>query len=498
VLNQVIWMRRHGEVERLDARLASLARAEAGLRLRLGQVLEVMGQGKHFELGFSSLAAYALERCDRSVRWVEGARCLARRLEGLPEVRRALASGSMSWSMGELLARVADQEDEASWIEAAASRTVREMKVLVLEALGAQANARATVAMRGGVVDGVGSAERTVVGAGVLVERTAGVLAERSEGECMLAERPGGASVSTARPGAASVSTERPGGASVSTARPVKEGASSEGAVLPGSSASEPAQDVETDETCTLTCTVDQEEAWLFEATRALLEHLGVHGADAQVEALLAEAQGTLLAELPADALDLAGWDGVDAAQQGWLRELSRWRAEAEARCEEHFREAVVDNRNQPVNDVVAQAAALGLAALERVGSHELDGMLRGLSRLLAGHELELSPARVAISSRGGLAAPGVRERGPICPGAAGRVAFLPGGAAGAGCAARQFAARGRSSGSRADRGRGGRAGRARGDAGHAGGLGGAGRAAHPQTPARRSRGGADRGALVR
>jgi hypothetical protein len=78
-------MRCHGEVERLDETLASLARAEAGLRLRLGQVLEVLGRGKHFELGFSSIAAYALERCDRSVRWVEAARCLARRLEPLPE-----------------------------------------------------------------------------------------------------------------------------------------------------------------------------------------------------------------------------------------------------------------------------------------------------------------------------------------------------------------------------------------------------------------------------
>jgi hypothetical protein len=84
-------MRCHGEVERLDRALASSARAEAGLRLRLGQVLEVLGRGMCFELGFSSVGAYALERCDRSVRWVEGARCIARRLEALPELRRAIA-----------------------------------------------------------------------------------------------------------------------------------------------------------------------------------------------------------------------------------------------------------------------------------------------------------------------------------------------------------------------------------------------------------------------
>src|SRR5687767_2095332 len=131
-------MRYHGEVERLDAELASLARAEAGMRLRLGQVLEVLGRGQHFELGFSSIAAYSLERCDRSVRWVEGARCLARRLEPLPALRRAMAFGSVSWSMGELLARVAQPDDEARWIEAAEGQTVREMRGRVLDALSGE------------------------------------------------------------------------------------------------------------------------------------------------------------------------------------------------------------------------------------------------------------------------------------------------------------------------------------------------------------------------
>ena len=110
------------------------------MRLRLGQVLEVLGRGKHFELGFSSVAAYVLERCDRSVRWVEAARCLARRLEGLPELRRAMAVGGahgrVAWSMGELLARVAQPQDEAGWIELAKSRTVRQMRMLVLEGAG--------------------------------------------------------------------------------------------------------------------------------------------------------------------------------------------------------------------------------------------------------------------------------------------------------------------------------------------------------------------------
>src|SRR6187399_2951057 len=109
-------MRCMGGIERLDAMLASLARGEGALRLRLGQLLEVMGRGAVFDLGFSSLGAYAVERCERSVRWVEAARCLARRVEALPELRRAMALGKVSWTMGELLARVATLRDEARWL----------------------------------------------------------------------------------------------------------------------------------------------------------------------------------------------------------------------------------------------------------------------------------------------------------------------------------------------------------------------------------------------
>ena len=298
----------HGEVERLDGLLASLARAETALRLRLGQLLEVLGQGKCFELGFSSIAAYALERCDRSARWVEAARTLARRLEQLPQLRRAMAFGQVSWSMGELLARVAQPEDEARWIETAESRTVRQVRVLVREALerGAARSEEAVRSDDAGAVDGE-------------------------------------------------------------------------------------------EESCTLTCTVNQEEAWLFEATRTLLGQLGAHGSDAQVEALLAEGQGLLLGALPAGALDVGRCVSMNNDQRRWLSVLSRWRAEAEALCEGHFRGSVVEQRvleqrrSEPVEGPVGMAVACGLGPLESAGCHELDGRVRELSRALARHELELS-----------------------------------------------------------------------------------------------------------
>src|SRR6185503_4643596 len=111
-------------IELLDAQLVSMTRQEAGARLRLGQVLERMQrQACCFELGFSSLAAYALERCERGARWVEVACCLARRLEVLPSLRRALATGCISWSKAELLAR---------WLAREQAQPVNEVYLLEL------------------------------------------------------------------------------------------------------------------------------------------------------------------------------------------------------------------------------------------------------------------------------------------------------------------------------------------------------------------------------
>jgi hypothetical protein len=121
-----------------------------------------------------------------------------------------------------------------------------------------------------------------------------------------------------------------------------------------------------------------------------LLDHLGVRGSDAQVEALLAEGQGTLLAALPEGALDAGRWEAADTAQRRWLAELSRWRDEAEALCEGQLRGAV-SGRAAAEPGSVGVAAALGLGSFEGAGGNELDGAVRALSRSLAQHELELA-----------------------------------------------------------------------------------------------------------
>jgi hypothetical protein len=279
-----------GEVVRLDAELAALCAQDAAARLRLGQALEVLGRGGCFDLGFSSLSAYGLERCERGARWVQAARCLARRLEVLPQLRNAVAAGEVSWSQGELVARVARPEDEAQWLALAKQHTVREMRGLV------------------------------------------------------------SASLPTAEPNEAD------------------------------------------EETCTLVCTVDREDAWLFEATRTLLDQLGTHTAADQLEALLAEGQGTLLAALPRGAIDAEKLMPYDAAQHSWNEQLAQWRTEAEALCENQIRNvAGRGGRGNAGSRDVAAAAALGCRSLESASSGEIDRHVQDLSRALAGHELEIA-----------------------------------------------------------------------------------------------------------
>src|SRR3954451_4184392 len=89
-----------GSLETLDVTLSNVARSAGALRLKLGLTLERLARtGGHHELGFSSVEGYALERCERSARWVQTSRALARRLEELPAMRRAVVSGRVSFCM---------------------------------------------------------------------------------------------------------------------------------------------------------------------------------------------------------------------------------------------------------------------------------------------------------------------------------------------------------------------------------------------------------------
>jgi hypothetical protein len=125
------------QLEALDEELARRACDAGRLRFEMGWGLDLLERsGGDHELGFSSIKAYALERCERSASWTQKARGLARRLEQLPALADALVSGSLSWSMAAVLATVAQPDDAHFWLAEAAHRTVREMKALVLERRG--------------------------------------------------------------------------------------------------------------------------------------------------------------------------------------------------------------------------------------------------------------------------------------------------------------------------------------------------------------------------
>ncbi|MEM7138471.1 MAG: HNH endonuclease [Myxococcota bacterium] len=115
-------------VTHLDSELHRLSRGGGRLRLRIGQALHRLGDGIR-ELGFSTLGAYALERCNRGPRWAAETRTLARRLQSLPHLTHTLESGAIGWSMAELLARHATPETEAALLQVARRHTVQSMRI---------------------------------------------------------------------------------------------------------------------------------------------------------------------------------------------------------------------------------------------------------------------------------------------------------------------------------------------------------------------------------
>jgi len=113
----------------LDLSASKLILSVARIRLALGDALERLCRiGGPAALGFSSMAAYAVERCGYSGRWVEEARGLARRLGGLRNLRSALERGAITWSMAQLLARHATRDNEVALVEAARTKTLRAMR----------------------------------------------------------------------------------------------------------------------------------------------------------------------------------------------------------------------------------------------------------------------------------------------------------------------------------------------------------------------------------
>ncbi len=122
-------------LEKSDRELVALARGVGALRLGLGDGLgQLQRIGAYLDLGFPTLGAYSLERLGRRARWAEDTERTARRLADLPLARHAVATGDLSWSMGDLLSRHATPLTEAALVDDAQRSTFRAMRAQLAEA----------------------------------------------------------------------------------------------------------------------------------------------------------------------------------------------------------------------------------------------------------------------------------------------------------------------------------------------------------------------------
>ncbi len=120
------------EAQNMDEELVRMARSQTAVRLAIGEGFVALANGWQ-ELGFSRFVDYVRERCQRSGRWGEDTRSLARRLMDLPHIRRALLRSEIGWCMAEVLARVATPEDEEELLEATRGMTVRQVERVLAE-----------------------------------------------------------------------------------------------------------------------------------------------------------------------------------------------------------------------------------------------------------------------------------------------------------------------------------------------------------------------------
>jgi len=116
------------ELEAVDREISRLSRSAGALRFAVAIGLSALAKGGYRDLGFPSMAAYGLERCERRWRWTEQSLALARRAANLPLLRAALLAGRVSWSKAVTIARVAGPSDEAEWLAAASTLSVKKLQ----------------------------------------------------------------------------------------------------------------------------------------------------------------------------------------------------------------------------------------------------------------------------------------------------------------------------------------------------------------------------------
>ncbi len=114
---------------RAEDELYRLARAGGPIRELLAEVaLRLVSTQAWSRLGYTRLGDYTRERLGTPARSVRDWACVGARLDELPELRAALASGRLPWSKVRLLARFVETGDEDAWIAFAEQHSVKTLE----------------------------------------------------------------------------------------------------------------------------------------------------------------------------------------------------------------------------------------------------------------------------------------------------------------------------------------------------------------------------------
>ena len=121
-------------VAELDQRIEQAVRENERSERLLCEYLAEMNQREgHKEFGFNDIWEYAEFRFSFSERKTRYLMDLGRRLKRLPRLRAAMADGRIGWSKASKVARVAQPEDEAMWLDSALSLSARALERKIRE-----------------------------------------------------------------------------------------------------------------------------------------------------------------------------------------------------------------------------------------------------------------------------------------------------------------------------------------------------------------------------
>jgi hypothetical protein len=116
----------------IDEVILDLVQRQGALDEELGRWLLLAQRARvHRHFGFAAFGDYVAARLGVTPRLAKERASVAEALEALPLLRRALVTGSRSWSAVRELSRVATPDTEAAWLQASEGKNLRALEGLV-------------------------------------------------------------------------------------------------------------------------------------------------------------------------------------------------------------------------------------------------------------------------------------------------------------------------------------------------------------------------------